>query len=90
METARRLWVGQSRNKSCSAHMVSNNSVGPEVYLSSCPTTDPTLSSPDKPDLPQDEAQVVPELAAREEFSLRWKRPMVWELESRTQVIAAT
>ena len=56
--------------------------VGPEVYLSSCPDTDPTLSSRDQPDLPQEEAQVVPELAVREELSLRWKMPMMWELVS--------
>ncbi|XP_012982372.1 ubiquitin carboxyl-terminal hydrolase 17-like protein A [Mesocricetus auratus] len=38
-------------------------------------SVDPALSSPDQPDLPQEEAQVVPELAVREEHRLSWKRP---------------
>ncbi|ERE87753.1 ubiquitin carboxyl-terminal hydrolase 17-like protein E [Cricetulus griseus] len=55
--------------------MASTKAVGTEVYLSSCPATDPTLSSPDEPNRPQNEAQVVPELAAKEEFHLSWQRP---------------
>ncbi|CAH6787111.1 Usp17lb [Phodopus roborovskii] len=44
------------------------------LKASSKPGLYPALSSPDQPDLPQDEDQVVPELAARE-IQMSWEKP---------------